>query len=87
MYEPQFVIVRETTEIVLRRLEALPSSDRMELLHACAEDCLHEAEQWRSSPPTTRELEVFAKRLFVLHVEVTKLERGTSVAKAKAASA
>lgn len=87
MYQSQFVIVRETTEIVLRRLEGLPPSERAELLHACAQDCMHETEQWRASPPTTRELELFAKRLFVLHVEVTKLERGASAAKAEAATA
>jgi hypothetical protein len=42
---------------------------------------VHDTDQWRVSSPTTRELDVFAKRLFVLHVEVTKLERGAAVAR------
>jgi hypothetical protein len=84
MLQSQFVFARETTEMVLRRLEGLPPSE--ELLHACAQDCVHETEQWRASSPTTRELDVFAKRLFVLHVEVTKLERGAAVARGKAAA-
>jgi hypothetical protein len=81
MFQPQFAIARETTEMVLRRLEGLPPSTRTELLHACAQDCVHDTDQWRVSSPTTRELDVFAKRLFVLHVEVTKLERGAAVAR------
>jgi hypothetical protein len=86
MLQSQFVFARETTEMVLRRLEGLPPSERTELLHACAQDCVHETEQWRASSPTTRELDMFAKRLFALHVEVTKLERGAALARGNAAT-
>jgi hypothetical protein len=84
MLHAQFAIVRETTEVILQRLDGLPPSDRAKLLGACARDCVHESAQWSQSPPTPRDLEVFAKRLFVLHVEITKLERvaaGRSVAR------
>jgi hypothetical protein len=75
MMPAQFAIARETTQVILQRLEGLPPSDRTKLLAACALDCVHETEQWTMSPPTPRDLRLFAKRLFVLHVEVTELER------------
>ena len=75
MLHAQFAIVRETTEVILQRLEGLPPSERAKLLGACARDCVEETTHWSQSPPRPRDLEVFAKRLFVLHVEITKLER------------
>ena len=75
MFHPQFAIARETTEVILQRLQALPASDRTRVLGACAQDCAHETELWTVAPPTSKDLSFFARRLFVLHVEVTKLER------------
>lgn len=86
MLHTQFAIVRETTEAILQRLEDLPPSDRAELLGSCARDCIQETAQWQQSPPTPRDLDVFAKRLFVLHVEVTKLERVAATASRAVAS-
>jgi hypothetical protein len=75
MLPAQFAIARETTEVILQRLEALPPSYRTRVLGACARDCAMETQHWTLAPPTPKDLSVFAKRLFVLHVEVTKLER------------
>jgi hypothetical protein len=74
MFTPS-AIVRETTEQIMRRLDSLPINDRTYLLRACAEDCVAEVEQWSVAPPTSRDLQAFAKRLFFLHVEITQLER------------
>jgi hypothetical protein len=78
MLPAQLAMARETTEVILQRLEALPPSYRTRVLGACARDCAMETEHWTMAPPTTRDLNVFAKRLFVLHVEVTKLERSAA---------
>jgi hypothetical protein len=80
MIQAQFMVVREATDVVLRHLASLPSSDRTGLLQAWVQDCLQEAEQWSASPPTRRELDLLMKRLLALHVEVTKLERECDVA-------
>jgi hypothetical protein len=79
MLHAQFAIARETTEVILQRLQALPPSDRTKVLGACARDCAQETEHWTLAPPTQKDLAGFAKRLFVLHVEVTKLERGATL--------
>jgi hypothetical protein len=76
MLHAQFAIVRETTEVIVQRLEGLPPSERAKLLRDCVEETAH----WSQSPPTPRDLQVFAKRLFVLHVEITKLERVAAAA-------
>jgi hypothetical protein len=86
MFHPQFAIARETTEVILQRLQALPASDRTKVLGACAQDCAHETELWAVAPPTSKDLSFFARRLFVLHVEVTKLERRNAEADAEGAT-
>jgi hypothetical protein len=68
--------VRETTEQILRRLDVLPLSDRAKLLRVCALECVAEVEGWSAAPPSSRDLQALAKRLLLLHVEVTRLERG-----------
>jgi hypothetical protein len=78
MVHAQLAIARETTESILQRLQALPPSYRTRVLGACARDCADETAQWTVAPPTPKDLSVFAKRLFVLHVEITKLERSAA---------
>ncbi len=87
MSHAQFILVRETTDMVLRRLEGLPPSARTEQLRASVQDCMQEAEMWSAGLPRGRELELLAKRLFILHVETTKLERDTFLARSAAATA
>jgi hypothetical protein len=79
MQHAEFAIARETTEGILKRLQALPPSYRTRVLGACARDCEQETRLWTVAPPTLKDLNVFAKRLFVLHVEVTKLERAAAL--------
>ncbi len=75
MLQSPFVVVREAIDVVLRRLQCLPSSDTTEQLHAWLDECSQEFEHWSVSPPTDREAEMLMKCVLELHVEVTKLER------------
>jgi hypothetical protein len=68
-------IVREATDVVLRRLERLAPSERTEQLRVWLDECLRQAEVWGESPPAPRDRDVLMKRVLALHVEVTRLER------------
>jgi hypothetical protein len=80
MLPSRLAVVREAIDVVLRHLECLPTSDRVEQLRAWVLDCIQETEQWRASPPTAREREGLMKRLLALHVAVTKIERDALLA-------
>jgi len=83
----QFVVIREAVEVVLGRLECLPPSDAREQLRSRIQDCAQDAEMWSASWPTPREMDVLTKRVLSLHVEVTKAERATAIAKGGGAAA
>jgi hypothetical protein len=84
---PQFVVIQEAVETVLRLLERLPSSNATERLRVRLLDCAQDAEMWSASSPTPHELDVLLKRVLALHAEVTNLERGGHLAEGDAATA
>jgi multidrug resistance efflux pump len=73
--QSRFSVVSEAIDEVLRRLQALPQSDRREQLHAWVLECLEQAERWSEASRTDREREGLMKRVLALHVAVAKLER------------
>lgn len=75
MFDARLQIVQAATDVVLRRLDGLPSSAKAEQLRMSLGRCLRDAERWSALPPTPREQDVLMKRVLALHVEVTRLER------------
>jgi hypothetical protein len=75
MFDARLLIVQAATDVVLRRLDGLPSSAKTEQLRVLLGECLRHAERWSASPPTPREQDALMKRILTLHVEVTRLER------------
>ncbi len=84
MLQARFVVIRETTEVVLRHLGRLPPSETTEQLCASVQNCMQEIEMRSVSSPTRRELDLLMKRVLSLHIEVTKLERRTLAPEADA---
>jgi hypothetical protein len=80
-------VVREAIEVVLRRLQGLPPSEKADELQAWLQDCLKEAEQWRTSASTADERDGLSKRVLALHVAVATLERNALLTPASAVSA
>src|SRR5439155_22605887 len=66
-------LVRETVEVILRRLRQLSPSTQVNDISARVDECRREAETWTRSVPN-EEREQLMKRLLRLHVEVAKLE-------------
>ncbi len=75
MFTARHQVIREATDIVLRRLEGLAPSEKTDQLRVWVEECLQDVEQWEAAPPTPRERDVIAKRVLAVHIEVTRLER------------
>lgn len=68
-------LVKDSIEIVLRRLAALRPSREVEVLRAKAQEKLREADGWKVSPPTSGEREKLMRRVLALHVAEAGLER------------
>jgi hypothetical protein len=83
MFKTRFAVIRDAIQVLLHHLKRLPPSDKAEQLNARVQDCMRDAEQ-ASASPSDREQDAIMKRLLLLHVDVTKLERGVCVASAKA---
>jgi glycerol-3-phosphate dehydrogenase len=75
MRKTRFEVVREAIDVLFRRLERVPSSDRTGELRAAVRDCMRRAEEWSASPPPDRERDALMKRVLELHVELSNLER------------
>jgi hypothetical protein len=86
MFKTRFVVIREAIEVLLDHLDRLPRSDMTEQLHMRIQDCLRDADQGSASS-SDRDQDSIMKRLLLLHVEVTKLERGVPVAAQRQAQA
>jgi hypothetical protein len=71
----QFAVIKNAIYIVVSRLSPLPSTPEVEELRARAEDCRREVDGWSTSPPSPEESDRFMERLFMLHIDVAKLER------------
>ena len=82
MFQAQLSVAREATEVVLRRLDSLPRSDRREHLYSRVQECARDLDWWDAAPPTPRDRDALMTRLLAVHVEVTKLERGAAGAQA-----
>jgi hypothetical protein len=80
MLSSRFGVVRDAVAMLLQHVEGLPRSANAERLYAMAQDCMRETESWNASPPNDRERTVFMKRVLMLHVEVTGLERDALLA-------
>ena len=80
-FQAPVIVVRDAANIVLRHLSALPRSLERERLHATVQDCASAAEQWRTSPPSRRDVDALMKRLLEVHVQVARLEYDGSEAK------
>jgi len=87
MVQSRFVVVRDAIDVVLRRLQCTPPSDRTEQLRAWLDECSQEFEQWSASPPTDRERDGIMKRVLALHVAVTRLERDALFAVVRSSTA
>ena len=72
------LVVQEATDVLLRHLESLPSSERAEQLLASVHDCLREAGRLSSAAPNGRERDELMMRVLALYVEITKLERSVA---------
>ena len=75
LLKTRLAVVQEAIEVVLRHLERLPPSEKLDELRPLVRDCMREAKRWATSPPIDREQDVLMTRILALHVEVTKLER------------
>ena len=75
LLKTRLTIVQEAIEVVLRRLERLPPSEKLDELRTLIRDCMQETTRWTILPPIDREQDVLMTRILALHVEVTKLER------------
>ena len=80
MFSSRFGVVRDAGAMLLQHVEGLPRSANAERLYAMAQDCMRETESWNASPPNDRERTLFMKRVLLLHVEVTGLERDALMA-------
>jgi len=72
------LVVREAADVLLRRLNCLPPSEKADELQARLRDCLKETEQWCASAPTHQEHDGLSMRVLALHVAVTMLERNNA---------
>jgi len=68
-------VARDALDIVLRHLEAMAPSPKVEELRARAAEYLRELDGWKVSPPATADKDKLMKRVLKLHTEVAKLER------------
>jgi hypothetical protein len=68
-------VVKNATDIVVRRLTELPPSPEVLELQTKAEACRREVEAWALAPPSAEASDKFMERLFMLHIAVGKLER------------
>jgi hypothetical protein len=73
MLHTRLMLIREATDVVLRRLERMPPSDGTERLCASVQGCMQEIEMWSMSLPTGRDLDVLMKRVLALHAELRNL--------------
>jgi len=71
----RLAVVKNATDIVIRRLAALPPSAEVLELQAKAEECRREVDGWSASPPSAADSDKFMERLFMLHIAVGKLEQ------------
>jgi hypothetical protein len=83
MLKTRFKVVRQAIDVLFRRLERVPSSDKTEELRVSVRDCMRRAGEWSASPPPDRERDALMKRVLELHVELTKLERPVPLATAQ----
>jgi len=83
----RLVVVREASEVVLRHLEGLPTSEKTEELRTLVLDCLRTTEQWIDASPADRDEDALMKRILELHVEVTGLKRRALLAIVKGSTA
>jgi hypothetical protein len=74
----RFMVVQEAIDVLLLHLEALPGTERTELLRSSIDDCILRLAQWRASPPADRGRDELMKRVLGLHVEITTLERSVA---------
>lgn len=79
----RLVVVREASEVVIRHLECLPTSEKIEELRRSVLECLQTTEQWIATSPADRDEDALIKRILELHVEVTKLKRRALLAVVK----
>jgi hypothetical protein len=73
--QPRFSMVESASEVVVRRVYALPPSAEVDELRARADELLRRARTWRRTLPPAREREDLMKLLLELYVEITRTER------------
>ena len=73
MTKTRFEVVRQATDVLLRRLERLPPSRAAEDLRGRVSDCMRKAGEWTASPPANQRDELM-KRVLALHIELATLE-------------
>ena len=75
MQKTGLVAVREAIEVLLRRLERLPTSERSEQLRTSVQDCMRGADPWSPSSQADHERGLLMRRVLALHLEVARHER------------
>jgi hypothetical protein len=73
--ERQLRIIRDAAALVVRGLQALPSSGERDVLLEQARGCLRTVEGWALESPTVKEREAVMRTVLGLHTAAAKLER------------